>query len=183
MNLQARPVPARTPLIRHWFCGLLILGSVSAMTTIRAQEGVATRTDAYVAQVQVESQRVVNAYLTAINTGDFDAIDKLVDPNMIVTANWGECRHKDHGASCFLHLSQREISSHARLELQMLRVERDIVRAKLSIASAETDAKYGRPVIVTDEFLVSGDKIVSFVRTPHTEDPITRKYFTTLRSQ
>jgi len=149
----------------------------------RAQEGVAPRTDTYVAQAQVESQRVVHDYLTAINAGDFDAVEKLVDQNLIVTAYWGECRQRDHGASCFLHFSQREIASHTRLELQTLKVERDIVRAKLSIASPEIDAKYGRPVVVTDEFLVSDGKIISFVRTPHTEDPTTRRYFTIVRSQ
>ena len=183
MNLRDRPTQERIALLRNFSWGLLILGAASVSPMTRAQEGVAPRTDAYVAQAQVESQRVVNDYLTAINAGDFVAVEKLVDPNLIVTAYWGECRQRDHGASCFLHFSQREIASHTRLEPQMLKVERDIVRAKLSIASPEIDAKYGRPVIVTDEFQVSQGKIISFVRTPHTEDPTTRRYFTILRSQ
>jgi hypothetical protein len=182
VNLQHRPIQNGSPSLRRLYWALLILGIASASVS-QAQEGVATRTEAYVARAQVESQRVVNDYLTAINSGDLDAVEKLVDPNMIVNANWGECPERDHGAPCFLHFSQLEISSHTRLELQMLKVERDVVRVKLSITSPAIDAKYARPVIVTDEFLVSGDKIVSFIRTPHTEDPTTRKYFTILRSQ
>ncbi len=46
-----------------------------------------------------------------------------------------------------------------------------------SLTSRSTIEEGASRILLTDEFIVEGGKIESFIRTPRTEDPMTRAYF------
>ena len=154
-----------------------VLTACACAGVAQAQEGGTPRTDAYVARTAKQSEAVVRAYLAALDRGDAPAAAALIDPGLSMADHIGDCRRAAPGAACLRRLVGRTVAARTRLTIDKLTVERDIVRVKLSLDAPAIEAKAGGPLTVTDEFVVAGDKISAFVRTPHTEEAATRAYY------
>jgi hypothetical protein len=122
--------------------------------------------------------RTVRHYLDALRSRDLAAVRKLLSPGFEFPTRWYNCPAAEGPTDCFIRfLRETMIDVDGRVDLQKIRVEWHIVRINVSLSNRLTRDERADRVLLTDEFLVEGGRIASFIRTPRTEDPQTRSYY------
>ncbi len=128
--------------------------------------------------------RTILALVEALKAKDLAAAQKLLAAKFVMPRRWKNCFSYEDDRTCFDRmLRDTLITLDGRIELQKLRVERNIVRINVALSNQSTIEEGAQRVLLTDEFVVEDGRIQSFIRTPRTEDPQTRAYFRNRHSE
>lgn len=128
----------------------------------------------------LDESKAVDALLAALSAHDEKRIAALLPPRFAMPRRWQQCAVEETDRACFLRFLRDTFTSlEGSLALQKMRVERNIVRVNLALSTRSTRDEGTARVLVTDEYIVEEGRILSFIRTPRTEDPQTRAYYAT----
>lgn len=119
----------------------------------------------------------VTAYVQALNRGDLQAIEPLVSPNFEIADPEMKCEPSATPRECHLRLlKETVIRNRERRTITAMRQQLEVVRANLTIESEAMKRAGIERILITEEFVVDGDKIRSSRVTLRTEDPQTKRY-------
>lgn len=124
-----------------------------------------------------EPQAVVEAYIAAVNEGDVVKVRDLLSDDYQVLRRESRCPETQDAAACEVEwIERRWVQDEARFDVVDVRVEREIVRARLSVTGDSVRAAGADRILLTKEFVVVDGHIESILPTLHTDDPQTAQY-------
>ena len=121
--------------------------------------------------------KAVADFVAAINSKDVTGLKALLADDFVMHKRDASCGAQVSDRDCMLAYLQRTLlKPNARLTVGMVKSEREITRANLTISSDAIRTAGVKQIAVTKEFVTTNGKIQSILTTLRTEDPDTAAY-------
>jgi ketosteroid isomerase-like protein len=121
---------------------------------------------------------IANDFVAAVNAKDLKRVDSLLASDFVMPQRSADCPKEQTDRQCMLdHVQRTLFKQNAKLTLGMVKTEREITRANVTVTSKAIKSAGASKIEVTKEFITTPDgKIQSLITTLRTEDPETAKY-------